>query len=279
LRQPATPLLGWARATLATRLFRPRGIYHFSYHKCLTTYYGRIARAIFAPPRSRAERLQARLLALPSGYRHFNSVLPDFYTELHRYRASSVNNQVVDFSRLGHYRATHFIRDPRDLVVSGYFYHRRGAEAWCQVRDPDEHSWKIVNGTIPAELPPGMSYAEYLSSCSLEEGLLAEIAFRQKHFEAMEAWDYATPHCLELRYEDIVGRETAVFARIFDHYALSDAEAARGLRAAELHSAARVSTPRIRDPRPGQWATLFTPRVTEFFQIRHPTLLARLGYA
>lgn len=253
-------------------------IVHFSYHKCLTDYYRRIARAIFDPPRTRAGRLWVRLLRLPSGYRHFNSILPEFYSAFRSYRASSVNNHVVDFSLLGPYRATHFVRDPRDLVVSGYFYHRGGAEAWCHVRDPDEPAWRNVNGAIPDGLPRGMSFAEYLSSCSEEEGLLAELGFRRKHFEAMEAWDYSNPRCLELRYEDVIGHETAVFARIFDHYGLGDEETSRGLEAVERHAAARTSSSHIRDPRPGQWRGTFTPRVTEYFYARHPHLLATLGY-
>jgi len=251
----------------------------------LTTYYRRVALAIFAKPRSWAGNLHARLLGIPSGYRHFNSLAPEFYSLFSSYRASSLNNHVVDFERLRPYRATHFVRDPRDLVVSGYFYHRRGAEAWCRTGWPDEDAWRVVNGTVPDSLPPGMSFAEYLSSCSEEEGLMAEIEFRKKHFDAMEAWDYSNPRCLELRYEDVIGNERAAFARMFDHCGLGRDEISRGLDAAEATSAARISTRRtristghIRDPKPGQWERMFTPRVMESFDSRHPNLLARLGY-
>lgn len=260
-------------------MFVPTRILHFSYHKCLTVYYHRVARAIFARPRSWAGGLCARLLGVPSGYRHFNSLRPEFYSLVGSYRASSLNNHVVDFERLGPYRATHLIRDPRDLVVSGYFYHRRGAETWCRTKSPDEPAWRRVNGTVPASLPLGMSFAEYLSSCSEEAGLMLEIEFRKKHFDAMEAWDYSNPRCLELRYEDVIGNERAVFARIFDHYGLGQKESSRGLEAVEANSAALTSTRHIRDPRPGQWERMFTPRVLEFFDSRHPHLLTRLGYA
>jgi len=37
----------------------------------------------------------------------------------------------VDFSSLRPYFASHMIRDPRDVIISGYFYHLWCAEAWC----------------------------------------------------------------------------------------------------------------------------------------------------
>lgn len=252
-------------------------IFHFSYHKCLTVYYGRILSHLFAEPR--IKRIFNRTLGRPVGYSHFNSRMHRFYSKFERYRACSVNNHLVDFSRLGDYRATHFIRDPRDLIVSGYFYHRRGAEGWCLQANP-RPLWPVVNGTVPSSVPKKQCYADYLMSCSEEDGLIAEIEFRKNHFEAMEAWDYSNPNCMEIRYEDVVGNEQSVFRRMFEHYGLPDKEISRGLDLAAQFSVKQTTTTRshIRDPKPGQWRDRFTPRVMEAFHERHPNLLAVLGY-
>lgn len=71
------------------------------------------------------------------------------------------------------------IRDPRDLIMSGYYYHKRAAEPWCKTVDPteDHPAWKKVRGCVPTNLPSGYSLTGYLNEASLEEGLLAEIDF------------------------------------------------------------------------------------------------------
>lgn len=251
-------------------------IFHFSYHKCLTVYYRRVLSGLFAD--SRLARSVKRALGNPCGYTHFNSLVGDFYRNSRKYRACSVNNQLIDFAKLGGYRATHFIRDPRDLVVSGYFYHRRGAEAWC--REPSsEENWAVVNGTLPRDLPEGQSFSGYLSSCSEEDGLIAEIEFRKKHFSAMERWNYSNPDCLELRYEEVFGNERTTFEKIFLHYGLNEREISRGLVLAERYSAGRApGESHVRDPAPGQWRKHFTPKVADAFQSHYPTILSTLGY-
>lgn len=73
--------------------------------------------------------LYNRLRPWSERFRHYASLQEDFYRNLHRHRVISANGFAVDLDRLdGDYRIVRFIRDPRDLVVSGYFYHRRGAE-------------------------------------------------------------------------------------------------------------------------------------------------------
>ncbi len=238
-------------------------IVHFSYHKCLTVFYGGVLRAIWPT------------------YQHCNSWIDLFYERQKTDRITSVNNQSIDFSRLQTpYAASHFIRDPRDLVVSGYFYHKRGAEAWCRIPWPDEMKWQAVNGTIPEGLVTGQSYAEFLESISLEDGLIAEMQFRKKHFEAMEAWDYQNPRCIEIRYEDFVHNEIPTLHKIFDHYLLEEESRIRGLDIAEKHRVGRNAFPgHIRDPEPEQWKKYFTPRLQEYFGILYPSLLAKTGYS
>ena len=137
---------------------------HCSYHKCLTVYYKRVMDAVFN-----------RCQPWRRGYRHYNSHLEDFYAGFRKDRVASVNNRALDLERLGRFRISRFIRDPRDLVVSGYFYHRRGAEPWTTIESPTAEDWYFANGVVPDALrDSGRSFSQYLQSMPEEEGLLAE---------------------------------------------------------------------------------------------------------
>lgn len=145
---------------------------HCSYHKCLTVYYKRVMDAVFN-----------------------RCLIDDFYDGFRRHRVASVNNRALDLGRLGKFRLSRFLRDPRDLVVSGYFYHRRGAEAWTTAEARRPLKWYFANGCVPEGLrADGSSYARYLQSIPEEEGLLAELEFRRHHFESMAAWPERPGH-------------------------------------------------------------------------------------
>jgi hypothetical protein len=118
----------------------------------LTVYYGRIMNAVFN-----------RCLLWSPGYRHYNSHLEDFYEGFHSQRVASVNNRDLDFERLGPFRISRFVRDPCDLVVSGYFYHQRGAEPWVNMASPTAEDWYFANGRIPEAMSgTSSSFAEHL---------------------------------------------------------------------------------------------------------------------
>jgi hypothetical protein len=244
---------------------------HCSYHKCLTVY----AKRVFF-------RLFDRVLWFSGGYKHFNSLVDEFYAEHARYGLSSVNNHVLDLDRLGDdFRITRFVRDPRDLVVSGYHYHRRGAEAWCEIVDPTESDWAVVNGTRPAGMPSGESFSSWLQELGTEDGLLAELEFRRAHFESMARWPVDDPRILVVRYEDLLGNEEASFDALFAHFDLSRLARRIGRHLARQHAAGGRTRQgaHVRDPRAGQWREHFTPRVQETFEARHGALIERYGYA
>jgi hypothetical protein len=242
---------------------------HCSYHKCLTVYYRRVMDAVLN-----------RCLPWSAGYRHYNSHLEDFYDGLGEHRVASINNRALDLERLGRFRISRFIRDPRDLVVSGYFYHRRGAEPWVTMPTPGESDWYFANGNIPGGLrASGMSFSGYLSSLSEEEGLLAELEFRRHHFESMAAWPAAHPDIVTYRYEDVVADGPRVFRELFGFYGMSALERWLGAWFARRHSAQRrTADPHIRNPASGQWRQHFTPRVREVFDAEWAHLVERLGY-
>jgi hypothetical protein len=242
---------------------------HCSYHKCLTVYYGRVMSGLFN-----------RCLPFGRGFRHYNSHLEDFYAGFAGDRVSSVNNRSLDLERLGDYRISRFLRDPRDLVVSGYFYHRRGSEPWLRIEGPTAADWYHANGRVPDRLVgSSMSFTQYLMSVPEEEGLLAELEFRAPHFESMTEWSVDDPDILVFRYEEILGNELEVFQTLFDFYGLSGLERRLGSWLANRYSLGRrVADPHIRNPISGQWRRHFTPRVQQAFNAEWAPLVKQLGY-
>jgi len=70
------------------------------------------------------------------------------------------NHSRVDFSTLPPYVGSHLIRDSRDVVISGYFYHLWCREKWCTKRK----YWLW-----------GPSYQKTLNSLSRNEGISLEM--------------------------------------------------------------------------------------------------------
>ena len=242
---------------------------HCSYHKCLTVYFKRVMDAVFN-----------RCLPWSAGYRHYNSHLEDFYSAFGSQRVASINNRTLDLQRLGCFRMSRFIRDPRDLVVSGYFYHRRGVESWTTIESPTAADWYFANGFVPEDLSVGdSSFARYLQSVPEEEGLMAELEFRRYHFESMASWPTGHPDIVTYRYEEIVGAEAEVFRQLFDFYRLSPLERRLANWFASRYSMRRVAAdPHLRNPASGQWRKQFTPRVRRAFDARYAGLVRQLGY-
>lgn len=239
------------------------------YHKCLTMYFRRVSKktAVCDNPFS-------------GQYRHFFHRLDEFYRDCASYNISSVSGHCLDLERFSDIRAVHIIRDPRDMIVSGYYYHKRAGEPWCNYVNPTDDDWSIVNASVPKALPGETSFADYLNNVSLEEGLAAEFEFRQKHFASMMAWPTDDPRVMTVRYEDILGNEAETFRRIYNFYGLSfHTKFFAGMYANRysLKSERRLAS-HIRNPKKGQWRDLFTPELTGEFNERFGDLLAKYGY-
>jgi len=165
------------------------------------------------------------------------------------------------------------IRDPRDVVVSGYFYHLWTDEKWCH---------------IPRPRLDGKTYQEHLLSLAQDDGIAAEIGWAARNsIHHMASWDYGRTGFLELRYEEVLEDELAWFERIFRHYGFTDRAVQRSVDIAHSFSFERVTKRKLgevkqgthlRSGRPGEWRSVFTPaHVALFKKLTGPTLV-RLGY-
>jgi hypothetical protein len=93
-------------------------------------------------------------------------------------------------------RGFHVIRDPRDIIVSGYFSHRN---------------------SHPTEgLPHYARHREALQAVSKDEGLFLEMDFSARCLYDLAEWDYDQDQILEVKMEDLTARPYEGFLEIFE---------------------------------------------------------------
>jgi hypothetical protein len=239
------------------------------YHKCLTMYFRRVFEATCKSP-----------LSGGNTFRHFFHRLDEFNRFGGDYTVSSISGHAIDLDRYEDVRVVRFVRDPRDLVVSGYYYHKRCAEKWCGYVDPEPSEWEVVDGVVPSKMEKGLSFAEYLNKVSVEDGLHAELDFRRNHFRNMLKWPDDDSRVLTIRYEDLIGNEVAGFDRIFHFYGLGFPTRKVGHYYANQFRAAKRAgnDAHIRNANTGQWRENFTPALTARFNAEYGEVLDKLGY-
>lgn len=121
------------------------------------------------------------------------------------------NSRQEDIESLPPMRAFHVIRDPRDIVISGYFHHMHS------------HA-EVVNGLRWEELPP---HRARLRSLDHDEGLLAQIEFSYPYISPMGTWNYEQPDVLEVRMEDLIVEPLKWWTQIWTHLDVLAREADR----------------------------------------------------
>lgn len=246
-------------------------ILHFSYHKCLTAYYQRIMRRL-------GREFYFKYDHYTSKAGSFNEMVSNPATK----GAFSVNNRSdIQFDSFNDFRGSHFTRDPRDLLVSGFKYHLWTHEKWAHARYP----WgKITSSPFfdkYIDIDPGnKTYQEYINSLDKEHGMILEMIWRKEHFDHMLQWNYNNPKIIELKYEEIVGNEIEAFNRVFDHYQLSEKMKVRGLKFVDELSLKNVSKTDKHVQHGGnrQWESHFNSKLNDIFQEMYPDFPEKVGY-
>jgi len=242
LRTFTTPFVSRSDATL---------LVHCGHHKAGTVWIGRVMMELCRSYGLRYRTGTTRPIAADA-----DAV---FYSNAGDFQREALTNRP--------FRGSHLIRDPRDLVISGYHYHLVTTESWASKPRGDYG---------------GMSYQAYLRSLPEPEGLTAEIRwFATATGAEMAAWDYSQPEFLELRYEDLLSDEAAGFAALFGWWGFSESATMRGLEIAERLSLANGgarSTHQIRMSSPGEWKERFSEAHIAEFKSQTGDLLVQLGY-
>jgi hypothetical protein len=167
------------------------------------------------------------------------------------------------------FKGLHLIRDPRDIVISGCFYHQKATEQWLRVKQ--DHFG-------------GLSYQEKLKSYwSLDD----QILFEMEHaavpvVQEMLAWDYEDSSFFETKYEALISDEQLLlFHSIFAFLGFPGSVIPQALKIAfenSLFSGVPTITSHIRSGKPKQWQSYFKFHHKVRFIELFGDALQRLGY-
>lgn len=166
-------------------------------------------------------------------------------------------------------RGVHVIRDPRDRIVSGMYYHQKSKESWLHK---------------PMKVLGGQTYQQTINSLdTAEEQLLFEMENSGKWgIKEMLRWDYADDRFMNIKYEDlIVDYDLKEFKKIFTFLGFSGSEIPACLECAynnSLFSGKVKKSVHVRSGKSSQWKTHFTPQHKQRFVELFGDALIRLGY-
>jgi len=176
-------------------------------------------------------------------------------------------------SALPPYRGSHMIRDPRDMVVSGYHYHLWTEEEWARV---------------PRDEYDGKSFQEALNEVGKKRGMILEMErFCGEDLQDMLRWKYDDPAFMELKYEDVIADEASHFDALFRHYGFHEDAIEVGLEVAEYYSFQNLSgrsfgeveeQSHLRSGRTSQWEDHFDEELKSRFKELAGDAVVQLGY-
>lgn len=180
------------------------------------------------------------------------------------------DHSYFDFEALSEpYRGAHLIRDPRDVIISGCFYHQKSGENWLHLSRSDLG---------------GMTYQEKINSYSdVDDQIMFEMEHAGKRtIEEMVDWNYSNPNIFELKYEDLIrDKELSLFHDLFI-FLRFPGEAIPGLLEIayrnSLFSGNLERSSHIRSGKTGQWKDFFTEDHKTRFLDLFPDTLIELGY-
>jgi hypothetical protein len=196
------------------------------------------------------------------------------------------------------YRAIRLIRDPRDIWVSGYLYHRRCDETWCRNTDLDPTppiTWPRVDYSI-AHRPEdwkqrylaglgGRSYQQNLLDRSTTDGLDFELrGYTGRTLETMRQWPLNGADALNVKLEDVMADFDGSMLRIFEHFGFTAGERQAALEAARPEDVRRMDDvaiaerPQIHSRTISKWRAFLSPAQVMHFETCHGDLIRDLGY-
>ena len=256
-------------------------IYIFGYHKCGT----KLLTKIF---------LQ---LSIKYGWK-FKSV-SGFSHDIPSADVVHFIHSQVDFSKLPKkYIGIHMVRDPRDVIISGYLYHKRTTEEWCINKNFDTNN-NIKYPQVPhsqmyrsrewmvryLESLGGRSYQENINDIDQEDAILFEMDHYAKWtVEDMLKWDYNNSNCIELKFENLMNNFDQEVESIFKHCNFNIKEMLAAKRIANYEDLNKMSqlqiknNPHISSVKTNKWKQYFTEKISTKFQNQYEDVLDKLNY-
>ena len=176
--------------------------------------------------------------------------------------------QRIDFDTK--YRGIHLFRDPRNALISSYFYHLDGHSV-----KTDRWEWTRL-----------IQDRKVLSSLDKEQGILYEMdnIFADLMDNQLVPWRYyQDPNVLELKLEHFSSKDASfdIVRRVYDHFEweISDQsidKVADGFQWEKLKNKGARNHFRTEDP--NNWKLHFTDKIKAKFKDRYNETLIRMGY-
>lgn len=162
----------------------------------------------------------------------------------------------LDFP-VNEYRTVRFVRDPRDVIVSGFLYHRRCSEEWCN-NAPSGYS-DLSYPKVPWPLQHlsenerrdwvdylgGRTYQQNLLQLEQKDGLIFEMnGYARITINSMLEWEDDSD-TLTVRLEDFSRDFEGTLASIFKWIGLGEDVSKREIELAKVHDISRMSDEQI----------------------------------
>ena len=194
------------------------------------------------------------------------------------------------------YRAVRFIRDPRDVIVSGYLYHKRCDEEWCT--NPPTNYSDLLYPKVPWPLQHlsqderenwvdflnGKSYQQNLIDMEEKEGLVFEMnGYARITIESMLDW-VDEPGTLTVRLEDFASDFESTLTKILDWIGLEEETIQREVELAKVHDISSMSDEDIRVNRHissreiTKWDSYFNEELENIYHDLFGEVHKKLGY-
>ena len=229
-----------------------------THHKTGTVWMLRIFQALQSRPELGYNLIQLRNVGAAAPEEGCTPVYLDPYS---RYKESVV---LAD-----RFVGMHVIRDPRDVIISGAYYHQKSSEEWLHV---------------PREDCGGLTYHNAVNG--LEPGELFIFEMDRKGGDTvrdMISWNYSDCRFRNVKYEDLLAdsdlagfRENLSFLGFDDR---ANAHLLRRARSVSLHTNEQnARTEHVRSGAARQWKTEFNRRDGERFLELFGSTLIELEY-
>jgi hypothetical protein len=166
-------------------------------------------------------------------------------------------------------RGIHIIRDPRDRIVSGMYYHQKSKESWLHK---------------PMQNLGGSTYQEKINSFDkIEDQLMFEMEHSGRWgIEEMLSWDYRDDRFMNVKYEElIIDHDLRMFHDIFTFLGFPGSAIPVCLDCAyknSLFSGNIDKSVHVRSGKSSQWKTHFTTAHKKRFAELFGDALIKLGY-
>ena len=168
------------------------------------------------------------------------------------------HSQISDEIQNSNHKGIHIVRDPRDVIVSGYLYHQRCKEEWCTNQDFNidgdisypqvDYSQEHLSHDEKVEYLNSLnkkSYQENLKSMSQDDGLIFEMdGFAGRTIADLLNWN-SNPNILDVKFEDLLADYDEKWRTIFIHLGFEGKHLERVSNFAKRHDLSRMSTDQI----------------------------------